>query len=36
MYYKDIKRVVANNVEIKRIMSGGGGIVGKENNTWTY
>ena len=35
MYYKDIKRVVANNVEIKRIMSGGG-IVGKENNTWTY
>lgn len=24
MYSKDIKRVVANNVEIKRIMSGGG------------
>lgn len=32
---KNIKEAKLDNVEIKRIMSEGGGIVGKENSTWT-
>ena len=32
---KNIKEVRLGNVEIKRIMSEGGGTLGKENSTWT-
>lgn len=32
---KNIKEAKLENIEIKRIMSEGGGAVGKENSTWT-
>lgn len=33
---KNTKQVMFMNVEIKRIMSEGGGAVGKEYSAWTY
>ena len=35
MYSKDINRVVSQSIGFKRIVSEGGGTVGKENSTWT-